>query len=447
MTPERRDETGASRRAAIGVRGASRRAIWGLGDQAFSSLTNFALSAVVARSVSPHEFGRFALVFAAYVLALGVVRSLGTLAVLVRFSAVTQERWREAAATATGAAVVLGGATAAVCVVLALIVPGLRYALLALAVSLPGLLLQESWRHVFLARGRPSLAFVNDVIWATALVPALWIPIAAGASTVEPFILAWGAAAGVAALAGLAQARLVPAPSRGSGWIRTHWDLGGRQLGEFVANTGSNQLVMFIAGAVAGLATAGALRAGQVMLGPLTAMLQGVWFVTLPELVRVLRHRPERFHRVAVLLSVALGACSSIYLLLILAFGSRLGPILLGPSWPNARVVVVPLAVANICWGLWIGATTGLRAMQEAARSLRVRLLNAALTVAGGSLGVVLGGTGGAAWGLAAAYVLTVGAWWWQFETARASPRGLTEPGTAGEDADVATELLGEVVD
>ena len=48
-----------------------------------------------------------------------------------------------------------------------------RLAFLALGLTLPGLLLQDSWRYSFFALGRGSQAFLNDMIWAVTLLPAL----------------------------------------------------------------------------------------------------------------------------------------------------------------------------------------------------------------------------------------------------------------------------------
>ena len=48
-----------------------------------------------------------------------------------------------------------------------------RMAFLALGVTLPLLMLQDSWRFAFFALGRGSQAFLNDSVWAVGLVIAL----------------------------------------------------------------------------------------------------------------------------------------------------------------------------------------------------------------------------------------------------------------------------------
>jgi O-antigen/teichoic acid export membrane protein len=189
-------------------------------------------------------------------------------------------------------------------------------------------------------------------------------------------------------------------------------------LGEFAANSGSNQYVMYAAGAIGGLAAAGSLRGGQVLLGPLNVAIQGAWLVAIPEQVRTLRKRPQMLVRVAVLISLGLGALAALYAIVLVAFGDIVGPLLLGETWPNAQPVVIPLGIAAIATGLWVGATVTLRAMQENRRSLRARLVNCVLTVVAGTLGLTLAGATGGAWGIAIASLLSVPMWWWQLRTA-----------------------------
>ncbi len=64
---------------------ALRRTGWGLGDQMVSSLTNVALTIMVARSVSADEFGTFSLLLATYLVCVTLVRGLTSEPLLVRF--------------------------------------------------------------------------------------------------------------------------------------------------------------------------------------------------------------------------------------------------------------------------------------------------------------------------------------------------------------------------
>jgi O-antigen/teichoic acid export membrane protein len=422
------------------TRSVTGRAIWGVADQAFSSLTNFALSAIVARNTSPDGFGAFALIFSTYVLVVGIARTMTTLPIIVRFSAVTDDAWRGAAAATTGSAFVLGILGGLASAAAALAFPAGRAPLLVLAVCLPGLLVQEAWRHAFIAKGKPSAAFLNDVVWAIALVPGMLLAVTRSSGP-APFVLAWGVSGSLGALVGIAQARVLPRPRSAFTWVRDHRDLSFRAVGEFAANTGSTQLVIYAAGAFGGLSAAGALRGGQILLGPLNTAFQGIWIVSLAEFVRVLRWRPQLFTRVAIGLSLVLAIAAVAYAAIFLAFGATLGPIVLGQTWKDARSVLLPLSVAAVAWGAWMGSTVGLRALQEFGRSLRVRSIVSAMNVIGGLIGVVLDGARGAAWGLGITYALGVGLWWREFAMARRQPSEAAQAHLASfSSADLRTE-------
>jgi O-antigen/teichoic acid export membrane protein len=65
---------------------AVRRIGWGVADQAVSSLTNFAVSIYVARTLGAEKFGAFSLAYVTYAFALNASRGLGTDPLMVRFS-------------------------------------------------------------------------------------------------------------------------------------------------------------------------------------------------------------------------------------------------------------------------------------------------------------------------------------------------------------------------
>ena len=74
-----------SERSRPRTSGAARRAGWNLVDQVISSVTNAALSFVVARSVDVEQFGGFAVAFSVFALAVGLSRALATSPLGIRF--------------------------------------------------------------------------------------------------------------------------------------------------------------------------------------------------------------------------------------------------------------------------------------------------------------------------------------------------------------------------
>src|SRR5512132_2072207 len=176
---------------------------WGVADQAVSSLTNLAVAIHVARSLGTSELGAFSIAFATYQVALNASRGLATDPLVVRYSGVEDPSWRWAVARSTGMAITVGVIIGVCCGVAGLLLSGSTgAALVALGVTLPGLLLQDSWRFAFFSVGRGGQALANDLVWAISLVLILTTMIAPAPRSVSWSILAWGGSATLAAVVG-----------------------------------------------------------------------------------------------------------------------------------------------------------------------------------------------------------------------------------------------------
>ncbi|GGV03741.1 hypothetical protein GCM10010275_48800 [Streptomyces litmocidini] len=399
------------RRAVVG------RLSWGLADQAASSMSNFVVGFYVARSLGVTAFGVFSLAWVTYGVVLGASRGLATDPLVVRFSGVPHTAWRGAAARSTGAALAVGAAVGAVCLLAGLALGGgVGAAFACLGVVLPGLLLQDAWRFAFFAAGAGRKAFVNDLVWGVALVPAMVV--AARVGSVGAFVLAWGASAAVAAGYGLLQSGVRPRPAGARGWLREQRDLGYRYLVENGSLSGAGQLRSYGLGVIVGVGAVGAVRGAELLLGPFLALLMGLSLVTVAEAARVLRRAPHRLGRFCLLLGGGQAVAALLWGAALLLVPDRLGELVLGGVWPSASELIVPAALGVAGAGLGTGAAAGLRALGAARLSLRVQLFASACYVAGGLGGAVVSGTVGSAWGVAAATAAGSAVWWLQLRSA-----------------------------
>jgi hypothetical protein len=401
-----------------GVNSIARRLSWGLADQAVSSITNFAVGMVVARETDAASFGAFTIVWVSYFLVVNVSRGLATDPLVVRFSGVTIEAWRNAVARSTGTVVALGGVAGTVALITGLSIGGtLGISFIGLGLVLPGLLLQDSWRFAFFASKQGKKAFLNDVVCGAVLVPTLIV--AAHVGGVCGFVLAWGFSATVAAIYGSIQAELLPRVAGARSWLVQQRDLTSRYLVENVSVGGQTQLRMYGLAVIAGLPAVGATRGAQLLLGPFFALLMGIGLVAVPEAASLLRRSPQRMLRLCLLLGAGqAGAALAWGLAVMFVMPDAIGRLILESVWEPASELILPITLYFAGMGLASGAVTGLRALGAARRSLRAQIFACATLVASSLIGAwVTRQALGAAWGAAIATGLCVPIWWAQLRS------------------------------
>ena len=394
---------------------------WGLADQMMSSLSNAAMSFYVARELGASQFGAFSIAYVTYSFALNASRGLATDPLLVKYSNAEAPVWRRAITRSTGTSISVGVTTGICALAAAAALSGtLRLAFIALGLTLPGLLLQDSWRYAFFALGRGSQALINDTIWTMLLLPAMAFLRITHHNTVFWFVLLWGTTATAAASFGPLQARVIPRFSDALEWVSRHRDLGPRYLVENTSNSGAAQLRTYSIGAIAGLAAVGYVQAAGLLMGPFLVVFMGISLVTVPEAARILRHSLRHFRLYCILVGsglAILGLLWGVALLILMPRG--LGTLLLGRQlWRPAYGLVLPYTLSVMGGCLIGGATAGLHALGAARRSLRAMVLASVIFLACGVIGAYDDGAVGTVWGAALATWLGALLWWWQLRLA-----------------------------
>ena len=410
----------AGRRGNGRQRGAGRRFGWGLADQAVSSLTNFAVSLYVARSLGAVQFGAFSLAYVTYSFVLNASRGLSTDPLLVRFSGAQTRAWRRAVSSCTGTALAVGLVGGAAMLALAVLLGGTaKVAFVAMGLTMPGLMLQDSWRFAFFALGRGSQAFLNDIVWAAAMLPALLALRLTGHETVFWFVLAWGASANVAAAAGPLQARVIPRILDAWTWVMRHRDLAFRYFAEESVGGATGQLRAYGIGLILGLAAVGSVQAASTLMGPFFVLLMGVTLVVVPEAASVMRNSPRMLWLFCLVIGCGLALAALAWgVVLTIALPRGLGQLALGSLWRSTYPLMLPVTIAVIGSCLTAGATAGLRALGVARRSLRSQIFASAAFVTLSVAGAAFGGTVWAIRGSAFATALGALVWWRQLNVA-----------------------------
>lgn len=352
--------------------------------------------------------------FTVFAVLVGLSRTLATSPLPVRFSAVTPEAFRSATAAALGTALSLGVLAGLGCIAIGLWIGGVGgNAVLALGVILPGLLVQDSWRQVFFAEGRPAAAALNSAVWAVAQFAAVAALLLSDRDTVVPLVLAWGGAAVAAAVLGIRQGRVLPRPARTRTWLRDHRDLTRYVIAEFGAQQGAMQGSLLLIGVLGSLAAIGSVRGTLVLLGLTSILAMAAVSFALPEFSRRRATLTERQWILgAAGLSALVGGVGVLWGLACLLAPDSFGRALLGETWDSVSEVLLAAAVSQAILAGGIGPSTMLRAMDRASVTFWRHAVMSPLILAGGVAGVVLGGAEGAFWGWAIAYALGQPLWW-----------------------------------
>jgi hypothetical protein len=405
---------------ALQARRIGGRLSWGLADQAMCSLTNFVLSGYIAHELGATQFGAFSLAYLTYGFANNASRGLSIEPLLVRFSGPELTRWRRATGGCTGTALLVGLAAGALALVAGALIGGTTgLAFVALGLTLPGLLLQDSWRYCFFALGRGRQAFVNDTVWALVQVPLLVGFKVTGHANVFWFIVAWGAGAYVGAFLGMFQARVLPRLVGATRWVIAHRDLGPRYMLENAGSNVSNMVVNYSNSSILGLADVGDIQGANVLMGPFKIIIFGLGMITIPEAAGVLRKSPRRLPLFCLAVSGGLSVTALAWgAVLLIALPLGVGHLVLGSIAGPAYPLVLPtvLAITGNCFG--VGPGVGMHALGAARRSLRAAMWNAAIAIPAGVAGALVAGVLGTLYFTAAAAWLTTLMSWWYFRKA-----------------------------
>jgi len=406
---------------------------WGLADQAVSSLTNVAVSFYLVHVLAPTAFGAFSLAFISYGFALNASRGLSTDPLMVRYSGVEVKRWRRAVGGATGTAITVGLVSGIVSITAAIALGGVTgAAFLALGLTLPGLMLQDSWRYSFFAAGRGFHAFLNDSIWALIMAPFIVILRLTGHATVFWVIMAWGLSAAGAAAVGPLQARVIPWVTQTWFWVHLHRDLGPRYLAEGTIGNSGIQVRGYTLSFLLGLTSLAYFQAANTLYGPVNIVYAALGLVTIPEAARVLRRSPSKLPLFCMAIGSGMAAVGLGWgVVLLIALPKGLGSFMLGPIWRPTYPLVFPLVVSAVGSGLSCGTGAGLHALGAARKSLRSVTIGTFILVAFSLGGAVIGGAVGTCWGTAAAMWTTSAIYWVQLLSAMREAN-ISTPGLPG---------------
>jgi|tagenome__1003787_1003787.scaffolds.fasta_scaffold20967220_2 O-antigen/teichoic acid export membrane protein len=328
-----------------------------LTDQVLSGLSNFLTLMLVARSVQPEGFGRFAVVYTLFLGILGTARQMwGTRISLTRSA--EEALWQ--ARRLMGAAVWVTPFAICLITLPSLALTGWRTLpiILVLAAALPIVVAQDLCRYASIASGRPAVAAVSDL---------LWVAVVAGAYAFRPPIMfalaAWLGGAILSLAAALIGLRSWPALSHGWSALRQRHRTGEVSALGYVSASLATYVTLALATVALGPAAAGALRGASTVMAPVNTLFAFAGLSMLPVIFRAPHaHRLRPVGQVSLGLVVAATVWGGVLLLV----PPGVGQLLLGESWGGARSVLPWTVLEYLSLALASGAVLGLQALREA---------------------------------------------------------------------------------
>jgi O-antigen/teichoic acid export membrane protein len=379
------------------------RVSWTVVDQGFSALSNLFLSVLVARSATADGFGAFAVAFLVYSLVVGFSRAFIGTPLQISYSSCTSGELRKYARLALGAAVIFGTAAALLSVIAGIALRGESgFALIALGIWFPALLLQDTCRMAFFAEGTPKRAAIIDAAWGAIVLGGFAVALAAGAARgVEIPLTLWGLGSAVSAIWGMRMLRVGPRPRGGIGWMREQFHISRFLGGEFALTIGIVQAGILMVGFVATQAGVGAIRAAQVLLGPTNVLFTAAFMFTTTEVARTPKASPRHRFAMANTVSAALAMLIGLYVAMLLVLPDSVGNRLLGDTWSGASTVLLPMCIVAFVGSMNAGPWASLYGMGRTRTTFRVNVVRAVVTILLLTVGVIKWHAVGAAWALA----------------------------------------------
>lgn len=347
------------------------RALSGVIDQVFSSLSNGLLIFAVAVVTPIGDFGEIALLLTLLSAAIGVLRgALGTPLLLTagRDSSDIRKEGSYAFTTALLVSPIVGAVMWAVGAV------GIGLPGILVIVATPISLAQDVLRFVAIARGRPHVAAFWDGIWfagSAALLVATWFRLPMASTT--SILVAWTLLGLVALMGIVVGVRVTPRLGNYVAWIFDGW----QHRIRYGADYGLEQTVVFgvllFASLVLSPSVSATLRGAAVLLAPLAIATSAIPLVVIPESRRQ-NMAPERVWNALSRISVVTSSGTVLFGITLFLLPGKLGELLLGDTFADARAIVPIIAIeyAIVAWP--VSVIFYLRAFNRSADALMLKL-------------------------------------------------------------------------
>lgn len=365
----------AAEKAPGALRRWSSRVLLSVADQGLASGGHFALNILLVRSLTPAEYGAFAVTFAIFLLAASLHNAL----ILEPMGVIGPARYGERLPEYLGTAAWMSvGLSLLITAVLLLVTAGmaaarssLAPAMFGLSFSAPFILMFWLLRRACYLGTKPDVALRGSLLYLLLLLAGaavLWR--LNSLSAVGAFLLMGAASIGVSLrlwrclrvrVKNIFSAQASPGLAE---VVRQHWTYARWSLSTTVLYWLASSIYLPLVGALAGLPAVAAFRATDNLLLPMSQVLTALGLLLLPWVTAQSRVRDRGYlGRTAAKTSLLAGLPAGVYVLGILAAGPSLTRLIYGSDYYASSLSLVP----------YLGASLVLRAVGDTGLGVAIR--------------------------------------------------------------------------
>lgn len=385
-----------------------RRLLLGFVDQGIVSATGLLTFVAAAQFLSPDDLGYFSFSVATCLLVVSLARAICGEPLLVRSVAGYKGRpsvFRDSRSM-LGLALVLGLLAGALCAGISVVGESPNMPLLASALAVPGLVLQDSLRFCFIALQRTRALILNDS--ATLVLGACSI-IISGVATGDSFIMltSWGLASLAVSLVTLIGSALVPSVRNSIAWLRLTWRSSSAFFTENAMGALAGYTIVVVLAVFVAPAEVAAFRATLVVYGVANLVINFLRTQVLRELRIDMISSVRGLAVTSAKLAVPVVVTILGMLVVLMLLPEWMGEALLHDTWALVAALLIPGAINRFFAGLSIVPTITLRIQGITWKATMIKIFILFVSLGLGPLGALYAGASGALLADSTSYALT----------------------------------------
>ena len=248
----------------------------------------------------------------------------------------------------------------------------------------------------------PTRSYTLNAVWGAIVLGgfgvALWCGIA---GNIEVPLTLWGLGSAVSAIWGMRVLVVRPLLRGAVDWMRRQLHLSRYLGGEYALTMGVVQIGILMVGFAATQAGVGAIRAAQVLLGPMNVLGAAALVFTTTEVARRPTATPRQRFLIGNTVSATLTVLVAIYVAILLVLPDSIGTHLLGDTWLGASSVLLPMCLTAVVASMNVGPWAALYGTGRTRTAFLINIVRALLSIVFLTVGVAKWQAVGAAWALA----------------------------------------------